>query len=33
MDVSIPIDHVVPDILHLFLRITEVLINLLEATR
>ena len=26
---TIPIDHVVPDVLHLFLRITDVLINLL----
>ena len=26
---SIPIDHVIPDILHLFLRINDVLINLL----
>lgn len=26
---SIPIDHVIPDILHLFLRISDVLINLL----
>jgi len=26
---SIPVDHVIPDILHLFLRISDVLINLL----
>ena len=26
---SIPIDHVIPDILHLFLRICDALINLL----
>ena len=26
---NIPIDHVIPDILHLFLRVTDILINLL----
>jgi len=26
---SVPVDHVIPDILHLFLRISDVLINLL----
>ena len=26
---SIPVDHIIPDVLHLFLRICDVLINLL----
>ena len=26
---SIPIDHIIPDVLHLFLKISDVLINLL----
>ena len=30
---SIPIDHIVPDILHLFLKVSDVLINLLILER
>jgi len=30
---TIPIDHIIPDVLHLFLRICDVLINLLIRNR